>query len=82
MPRFVHSLEAFSSPVGVLDAEVVNRDQREKLTDWQFGGVAGISAQGGIMWCIVLEFFRSGRVGLVEFVLLDSSESISGRYEK
>ena len=54
MPRFVHSLEAFSSPVGVLDADVVNRDQREKLTVWQFGGVAGISAQGGMMDCMVL----------------------------
>lgn len=82
MPRFVHSLEAFSSPVGVLDAEVVNRDQREKLTVWQFGGVAGISAQGGMMDCMVLELLRCERDGLVGFVLLRSSASIGGRYEK
>jgi hypothetical protein len=78
VPRFVHSLEAFSSPVGVLDVDVVNRDQREKLTVWQFGGVAGISAQGGMMECMVFELLRWEGEGLVEFVLLRSSASIGG----
>lgn len=82
MPRFAQSLEAFSSPVGVLDPEVVNRDQREKLTVRQLGGVVGISAHGGMMSRIALELLRSGRFGLVGRVLLRSSSGISGEYEK
>lgn len=55
VPRFEHNLEAFSSPFGVLAAEVVNRDQRGELTVRQLGGVAGIASQGEI---IVLELLR------------------------
>lgn len=82
MPRFVHSLDAFSSPVGVLAPEVVNRDQREKLTVRQLGGVAGISAHGGMMSRIVLELLRPDRGGRADIVGFCSSASISGLYEK
>lgn len=74
----MHSLDALSSPVGVLAPEVVNRDQREKLTVRQLGGVAGISAQGGMISCIVFELLRPGRGGLVDIVRFCSSASISG----
>lgn len=78
MPRFRHSLEALSSPVGVLDPEVVNRDQREKLTVRQLGGVAGISAHGGMMSRIDLELVRCDSGGLVDVVLVRSSGSVTG----
>lgn len=71
-------MEALSSPVGVLDPEVVNRDQREKLTVRQLGGVAGISAHGGMMSRIDLELVRCDSGGLVDVVLVRSSGSVTG----
>jgi hypothetical protein len=82
VPRFVQSLEAFSSPVGVLDPDVVKRDQREKLTVWQLDGIAGISAQGGMMSCMALELLRSGSAGLLDILLLLSFADVCGLYEK
>lgn len=82
MPRFAQSLEAFSSPVGVLDPETVNRDQREKLTVRQLGGVAGISSHGRMMSRIALELLRSGKGGLVERDSTHSSVRVPGLYEK
>ena len=82
MPRFTQSLEAFSSPVGVLDPEAVNRDQREKLTVRQLGGVACISSHGGIMSRIALELLRSGKGGLLERDFVRSSVCVPGLYEK
>ncbi len=82
MPRFKQSFEAFSSPVGVVHSEVVNRDQREKLTVRQLGGVAGISAHGGMMSRIALELLRCDSGGLVDFELVRSSGSATGLYEK
>lgn len=83
MPRFRQSLEAFSSPVGVLDAEVVNRDQREKLTVRQLGGVSGMGSQASIFSVFILELLRVGSGDMVEFVPLRSSVCVSGGwYEK
>ena len=78
----MQSLEAFSWPVGVLDPEVVNLDQREKLTARQLGGVAGISAQGAMISRIAFALLRSGKVGLVWHVCLHPSVGISEEYEK
>lgn len=75
MPWFAHSLEAFNSPVGVLDSEAENRDQREKLIVWQLGGVGGICSHGEMMSRIVLELLRSGSGGLVD---CDSARSFNG----
>lgn len=82
MPRFAQSLDAFSSPVGVLAPEVVNLDQREKLTVRQLGGVAGISAHGEMIPRIVFELLLPGRGGLVGPVRLRSSEGVSGENVK
>lgn len=62
--------------MGVLDPEVVNLDQREKLTARQLGGVAGISAHGAIISRIAFELLRSNGVGLVGHVCLRSSVGI------
>lgn len=78
----MQSLEAFSSPVGVLDPEAVNRDQREKLTVRQLGGVAGISAQGGMMSRMALELLRPGSAGLVDIWLWLSFADIAELNEK
>jgi len=79
VPRLRQSLEALSSPVGVLDAEVVNRDQREKLTVRQLGGVSGIASHASIF---IFELLRADSGGLVDFVLVRTSACVAGWYEK